>query len=386
MKFGNVWASLALSACMSVSVRAADIGLVEEIVAKVNGDIITRSEIDKSRRQMEAELKARGTKGPDLEKILAEREKDALRERIDQLLLVQKGKELGINVEPDVSKYLAELQVQSKIADPEKFQQYVREQTGQSFEDFKSEVRNGYLTQRVIRQEVGSRISIPRAELEKYYNENKAKFMREDRVFLREILVSTDGKDAAGIAAAEKKARDLSARGKKGEKFHELAKANSDAATKDQYGELGGFKRGELNKQIEDIVFAADRGFVTDPIRVANGFLILKVEERHKAGQASFEEVEQDVMNELIQPKFQPQVREFLTKLRYESFLEIKPGYVDSGAAEGKSTAWTDPAQLKPETVTKEEVASQTRNRRLLWMVPIPGTSTPVKKGKSSSK
>jgi peptidyl-prolyl cis-trans isomerase SurA len=386
MKFRNVWASLALTACLSVSIPAADIGLVEEIVAKVNGAIITRSEIERTRRQMEAELKTRGTKGPDLEKIVAEREKDSLRERIDQLLLVQKGKELGINVEPDVSKYLAELQVQSKIADPEKFQQYVREQTGQSFEDFKSEIRNGYLTQRVIRQEVGSRISIPRAELEKYYNENKAKFMREDRVFLREILVSTEGKDEAGIAAAEKKARDLSARGKKGEKFHEMAKANSDAATKEQYGELGGFKRGELNKQIEEIVFAADRGFVTDPIRVSNGFLVLKVEEKHKAGQASFEEVEQDIMNELIQPKFQPQVREFLTKLRYESFLEIKPGYVDSGAAEGKSTAWTDPAQLKPETVTKEEVASQTRNRRLLWLVPIPGTSTPAKKGTSSSQ
>jgi peptidyl-prolyl cis-trans isomerase SurA len=386
MKFRNVWASLALTACLSVSIPAADIGLVEEIVAKVNGDIITRSEIERTRRQMEAELKTRGTKGPDLEKIVAEREKDSLRERIDQLLLVQKGKELGINVEPDVSKYLAELQVQSKIADPEKFQQYVREQTVQSFEDFKSEIRNGYLTQRVIRQEVGSRISIPRAELEKYYNENKAKFMREDRVFLREILVSTEGKDEAGIAAAEKKARDLSARGKKGEKFHEMAKANSDAATKEQYGELGGFKRGELNKQIEEIVFAADRGFVTDPIRVSNGFLVLKVEEKHKAGQASFEEVEQDIMNELIQPKFQPQVREFLTKLRYESFLEIKPGYVDSGAAEGKSTAWTDPAQLKPETVTKEEVASQTRNRRLLWLVPIPGTSTPAKKGTSSSQ
>jgi peptidyl-prolyl cis-trans isomerase SurA len=386
MKFRNVWASLALTACLSVSIPAADIGLVEEIVAKVNGDIITRSEIERTRRQMEAELKTRGTKGPDLEKIVAEREKDSLRERIDQLLLVQKGKELGINVEPDVSKYLAELQVQSKIADPEKFQQYVREQTGQSFEDFKSEIRNGYLTQRVIRQEVGSRISIPRAELEKYYNENKAKFMREDRVFLREILVSTEGKDEAGIAAAEKKARDLSARGKKGEKFHEMAKANSDAATKEQYGELGGFKRGELNKQIEEIVFAADRGFVTDPIRVSNGFLVLKVEEKHKAGQASFEEVEQDIMNELIQPKFQPQVREFLTKLRYESFLEIKPGYVDSGAAEGKSTAWTDPAQLKPETVTKEEVASQTRNRRLLWLLPIPGTSTPAKKGTSSSQ
>jgi peptidyl-prolyl cis-trans isomerase SurA len=179
----------------------------------------------------------------------------------------------------------------------------------------------------------------------------------------------------------------LSARAKKGEKFHELAKANSDAATKEQYGELGGFKLTELDKSIRDILANVDRGFVTDPIRVASGFLILKVEEKHKAGQATFEEVEQEVMNELVQPKFQPQVREYLTKLRYESFLEIKPGYVDSGAAEGKSTAWTDPAQLKPETVTKQEVASQTRNRRLLWMVPIPGTSTPVKKeGSSSSK
>lgn len=384
MKLCTVWASLALTASLSVAtVSAADIGVVEEIIAKVNGDIITRSEIERTRRQMEEELNKRGTNGPELQKALAEREKDALRERIDQLLLVQKGKEMSINVESDVSKYIAELQLQSKIADPEKFQQYVREQTGQTFEDFKSEVRNGYLTQRVIRQEVGGRLTIPRADLEKYYNDNKAKFMRDDRVFLREILVSTEGKDEAGVAAAEKKARDLSARAKKGEKFPELARANSDATTKEQYGELGGFKKGELNKQIEDIVFNADRGFVTDPIRVSNGFLILKVEEKHKAGLASFEEVEQDVMNEMIQPKFPGQVREFLTKLRVESFLEIKPGYVDSGAAEGKNTAWTDPAQLKPETVTKSEVQNQPRRRRMLGIVPIPGTS---KTGKSSSK
>ena len=275
MKFLTVWASLALTA----SLFAADIALVEEIVAKVNGDIITRSEIERARRQLETELKARGSKSPELEKIVADREKDALRERIDQLLLVQKGKEIGISVEQDVSKYLADIQLQAKIPDPEKFQQYIREQSGQSFEDFKSEIRNGYLTQRVIRQEVGGRLTVPRAELEKYYNENKSKYMREDRVFLREILVSTEGKDAAGIAAAEKKARDLSARAKKGEKFPEMARANSDSTTKEQYGELGGFKLTELDKAIRDILAPVDRGFVTDPIRIANGFLILKVEE-----------------------------------------------------------------------------------------------------------
>ena len=382
MKLRTVWASCALAA----SAFAADIGVVEEIIAKVNGDIITRSELDHARKQMQAELSARGVNGTQLEQALAQQQKDALREKIDQLLLVQKGKELSINVESDVSKYLADLQVKSGIADPEKFQQYIREQTGQSYEDFKSEIRNGYLTQRVIRQEVGSRISPPRAELEKYYNEHKDKYMREEQVFLREILVSTEGKDAAGVAAAEKKARELSARGKKGEKFHELAKQYSDATTKESYGELGGFKRGELNKQIEEIVFKADRGFVTDPIRVNNGFLILKMEEKYKAGQASFEEVEQEIMGDLIQPRFPEKVREYLTRLRVESFLEIKPGYVDSGAAPNKNTAWTDPAQLRPETVTKEEVQNQKRRRKLLWTVPLPGTNTQAKKGKSVSK
>ncbi|HYP07339.1 MAG TPA: peptidylprolyl isomerase, partial [Bryobacteraceae bacterium] len=297
------------------------------------------------------------------------------------------GKEVGINVETDVSKYLAEIQKQSGIADPDKFQQYIREQSGQTFEDFKNEWRNNYLKQRVIRQEVGGRLTVPRAELEKYYNENKQKYMRDDRVFLREIVISTEGKDEAGVAAAEKKARDLAARAKKGEKFHELARANSESATREQWGELGGVTREQVDSKIAEIIFNADRNFVTDPIRVPAGFVILKVEERHKAGLASFEEVEQEIMNEMIQPKFPTEVREYLTKLRQESFLEIKPGYTDSAAAPGKSTAWTDPAQLKPETVTKEEVLQQTRSRRLLWMIPIPGTSTPVAKpGTSVSK
>ncbi|MBK7930853.1 MAG: hypothetical protein IPJ98_26265 [Bryobacterales bacterium] len=76
--------------------------------------------------------------------------------------------------------------------------------------------------------------------------------------------------------------------------------------------------------------------------------------------------------------RFQPKIREFLTALRQDAFLEIKDGWADSSAAPGKETRWTDPAQLKPETVTKEEVAANPRRKRLLWLVPIPGTkSTP---------
>ena len=206
---------------------------------------------------------------------------------------------------------------------------------------------------------------------------------RDERVFLREILVSTEGKDAAGVAAAEKKAKDLVARARKGERFPEMARDNSDAVTAQNYGDLGGFKKGELAANVETAVWDKPKGYVTDPMKLPNGFLILKVDDHQKAGQAELADVENEIMEKLYTPRMGPAVREYLTKLRQDAFLEIKSGYVDSGAAPGKNTAWQDPAQLKPETVSKAEVANKTRRKRLLWAVPVPGTKA---KDTSSSK
>lgn len=363
---------------------AADVRVVEQIVAKVNNEIITTGDLKRSRDQLEAELRRRGLSGAKLEAELKEREKDILRDRVDELLLVQRGRDLNINVDAEVSKYLADIQLQYKIADQDKFHEWIREQTGMPFEDFRAEMKNNFLTRRVIGQEVGSKINIPRAEVEKYYNEHKDEFIREERVLLREILISTEGKTEAEIPALEKKARDLVERARKGERFGELARDNSDAVTAQNMGELGWFRRADLNPQIVEHVFGKERGYVTDPIRIPNGFLILRVEEAHKAGLASLEEVQNEIMEKLYMPRFQPAMREYLTKLRMDAFLEIREGYVDTGAAPGKDTSWKDPAQLKPETVTKEEVAAQTRRRRLLWVIPIPGTTRPAKTTSSS--
>jgi parvulin-like peptidyl-prolyl isomerase len=367
--------SALLLGVFSFVIAAADVALVEEIVAKINGDIITRTELDRSRKQLEAAARQSGLRGEALDKAVKDREGDILRDRIDQLLLVQKGKELNISVDTELSKYLADIRLKQRMADEDKFQDWVRDQTGMPFEDFKSETRNAMLTQRVIGQEVGSKISVTRAEMQKFYEENKAKFVREDQVYLSEILISTEGKEPAEVAAAEKKAKDLVARARKGEKFSELARDNSDAVTASQMGELGWSKKGHLSKSLEDLVFAKDKGFVSDPIKLPNGFLILRVDEKQKAGQADFEEVESEVRDVLARPRMEKSVREYLTKLRAEAFLEIKEGYVDSAPAPGKETKWSDPAQLRPETVTKEEVIAQPRKKRLLWMVPIPGTN-----------
>lgn len=375
---------LALGAYTVSVLAASDAALVEEIIAKVNGDIVTRSEVERSKRMMEAELRQKGLTGPRLQESIDQGSKDVFRDRIDQLLLVQKGKELNINVDPEISKFVARLQAESKIADPEKFQQYVREQTGMSFEDYKNDLKNNMLTERVIRDEVSRRVQVKREELQKYYEEHKTEFVREERVFLREILISTEGKDAAGVAVAEKKAKDVSSRATKGEKFADLARDNSDAQTARNGGDIGGFEKGKLREDIESQIWNQPRGFVTAPIKASNGFLILRVEDHQKAGQASFEEVENELMDKMFTPRMQPAIREYLTKLRQDAFLEIKPGYVDTGAAPGKDTTWTDPAQLRPETTTKEEVANRTRHKKLLWAVPIPGTKTTDSRSSSS--
>jgi peptidyl-prolyl cis-trans isomerase SurA len=371
------------SVCLAaVKLAAADTApappttTVEEIVAKCNGDIVTRGDLDRSRRELIETMRAAGISGVELEQQLGEREKNLLRDRIDQLILTQKGKDLNINVDNEVSKQMAAIQTDAKIADPDKFQAYIKEQSGMSYEDFKQEMKNRLLTQRVIREEVSEKMQVKHEDIEKYYNEHKTDFVRDERITLQEILVSTEGKDEAGVAAAEKKATGLVARARKGERFAEMARDNSDSVSAKSMGELPPYKRGDVAKNIEDLVWNQPKGYITDPIKTGNGFLILRVEDHQKAGQAELTEVENQITEKLLAPRLEGAVREYLTKLRKDAFLEIKADYIDTGAASSKDTAWADPAQLKPETVKKEEVASRIKHKRLLWMVPVPGTQT----------
>jgi parvulin-like peptidyl-prolyl isomerase len=361
---------------LACAVFAAEVVVVEQIVAKVNGDIITTTDLARARRQIIEEMKARKVSQAEIDMTLVTAEKNILRDKIDSLLLASKGKEMSISVDGEISKYVADLMVRTKMANQEDLAKMITEQTGQSFEDWKNEMRTNMITQRVVRQEVGGKINIKKEEVAKYYNEHKAEFVRDEEIYLREILFSSEGKSPAEVAGLEKKAKDVVARLRKNEKFNVLVREFSDSQTRNEDGDIGWMKKGMLNKQIEDLVFKGQKNFVTDPIKLPNGWLILRVEDFHAAGQAEMEQVENEIMEKLYMPRFQPQMREYLTKLRMDAFLEIKEGFLDSGAAPGKNTAWTDPAQLKPETVSKEEVASRRRMKRALWVVPIPGTKT----------
>lgn len=361
---------------------AADVHVVEEIAAKVNGSIVTRGELEQQRHDLEMMLRQeQRLSGPALQAAVDEQSQNILREKIDELLLVQKGKDLDLNVDADVTRRIAEMRVQSKIDDPDKFDAAIRQQYGMTFEEFKAKMVDQFLIHKVISQEISSRIAIPEPQLQKYYEEHKADFVRKAQVFLSQILISTEGKTPEQIANAEAKAKDIVARARKGEKFSDLVSANSDdPETSKNGGQLPPLLKGQLRPEIEAIVFKEKKGYVTDPIAATSpqrGFLILKIDERYEEGQASFDEVKEQIQETLSQPMMETKLRPYLTKLREQAFLEIKDGYVDTGAAPGKDTRWHDVAQLKPQTVTKEEVAAHAPvpHKKVLGVVPIPGTT-----------
>src|SRR5277367_265580 len=239
---------------------------VEEIIARVNNEIITKSEYEKALATAEEDSKndcQTHCTAEQLSTEIEDRRKHALRDLIDQSLLVQRAKDLGTSVEPGVIKKLDQIRIQNKLDSMEDLEKAVTAQ-GLNWEDFKNNIRNGLLTQQVIGSEVGSHISIGKEEIQKYYEEHKAEFVRPEQVALREIEVATEGKKPEEIPDLKKKAETALKRVQDGEDFAEIAKRLSDGSTAKEGGFLGVYKRGELAKPLEEKVFAMKRNGLTD--------------------------------------------------------------------------------------------------------------------------
>src|SRR5713226_6624983 len=312
-----------------IPVEAANAKTVEEIIARVNNEIITRSELDKARvaAEEDARQECQGKCTPEqLRADIEDRQKNTLRDLIDQSLLVQRGKDMGVNVEPEVIKRLDQLRQQNKIDSMEDLEKAVTAQ-GSNWEDFKNNIRNGILTQRVIGSEVGSHITIGKGEVEKYYNEHKKEFVRPEQVALREIEVSTEGKKDEELPELKKKAEIALKRVKDGEDFGEIAKRFSDSSTAKQGGFLGVYKRGELSKALEDLVFKMKKNELTDVMDTKQGYLVLQVLERYEAGEQPLAKVENEIMDHLYSQRMEPAMRNYLKTLREQSYVVIKPGY-----------------------------------------------------------
>ncbi len=327
--------------------------VVEEIIARVNNEIITKSELDKARASAEEEARqdCTGRCTPEqLQVAIEDGQKNALRDLIDQSLLAQRGKDLGISVETDVVKQLDQIRIQNNLKDLDELEKAVTSQ-GINWEDFKNNIRNRYLTQEVISREVGSHITIGHDETLKFYNEHKNEFVMPEEVALRAIEVSTEGKTEAELPELKKTAETYLKRIKDGEDFAVLAKRYSDGKTAKQGGFLGEYKRGELSKELEDKVFTMKKNELTDVIETKQSYLILQVVERFTEGIQPYEKVEGKIQEHLYSERMEPAMKEYLKTLREESYVVVKPAYQEIA---GGGNSEIQEVSTTPET-TKEK-------------------------------
>ena len=332
--------------------------VVEDVVVRVNDQIISRSDVERSEQQLQQEAQQQNMSASERE----QRQKDLLRDMIDQQLLLSKAKELGLNGDTEVIRRLDEIRKQNNLPDMEALEKAARQQ-GVNFEDFKSNIRNQILTQEVVRDEVGRHLQMTHGQEQAFYEAHKSEFEQPEGVRLSEILIPTPA-DAteAQIAQAQKKAEGIDTEVKAGKAFDALAKQNSGGQTAATGGDLGEYKRAPLQpalaKVLEDATFSLPVGKTTAPIRTKQGFVILKVTEHQDAGVPPLSAIEPQVQEAMYGAAMQPALRTYLTRLREEAYIDPKPGFVDSGASARETrpvfTAYSAPVTKKQKKVEKK--------------------------------
>jgi len=345
--------------------------VVEEIIARINNSIVTRADLRRSREQLLAESHQQDPPGPAGD--IKEREKDLLRDLIDQQLLLQKGEELGISADTDVVKRLDELRKQIHADSMEDLEKAAQAQ-GVSWEEFKQNLKNSIITQHVISQEVGGHITVSQQEIQQFYDQHKSDMERPEQVRMSEILISTQtapsvktskGENALPeppspevVAAAKAKADKVYDLLKKGGDFAALAKQYSDGPTAADGGDLEYFKRGTLSNDLETMVFAMNPGGYTEPVRTNQGWVILKVTEHQTPGIPPLKEIEGRIQEQIYMTKMQPALRDYLTKLREDAYIDVRAGYTDTGAS---------PNETKPvyTTATTEGTSKEKKKKKL---------------------
>lgn len=332
--------------------------VVEDVIARVNDQIITRTEYERSRQQLMEQATQENVPQSDAD----EKMHDLLRDMIDQQLLLSKGKELGITGDAETMRRLDDIRKQNHLDSMEALQK-AAEQQGISFEDFKQQIRNQVISNQVVQDEVGRHLNLTRGQEEAYYKEHGKDFEVPEQVHLSEILIPTpDNATDAQVSAAQQKADEAEAKLKGGANFAETAKTYSGGPTAPAGGDLGDFKRGTLGDVLEKATFSLPAGGYTEPIRTRQGFVILRVDSHQQAGIPPLDQVERQVQEAIYFSQLQPALRAYLTKAREDAYIDIKPGFVDTGSSHQQSkpefTAYAPPPPKK-KTVKKQRVEQQ---------------------------
>ena len=340
MKFAVRFLAVAFVLALSTTARAQEPELVNEIVARINNDIITRADYLEAKRAFKEEL-TRQMQGKSEAEITAEYERlkgNILDYMIDDLLLEQKAKELGIEVEAEVNQQMLQIAKDNNLKTLAELEKVLREQgidpeTARS--SMRKKIQQQYVVQREVLQPIFSRLS--EKDRREFYEKHKDAFTTPGEVTLSEIFLPLEGHTADEVTQRAKRVvEELRA----GMSFVDAVKANSlsSRASRAQDGKLGTFKPGELKDDIAAAISTLKVGEVTEPIRLQDGFQIIRVDDRKASTVVPFDnpEVQNAIGRAATMERADDARKKFLQKLREEAFIEISKRYAPTQAKADK--------------------------------------------------
>ena len=347
MKYVSRAAAAALVAVLATAPINGSSEVIEQVLVKVNGDIITKSDLETRqinalRQQTKSEVDLQALQNDaQLRKALAEITPQILMDMIDDLLLMQLGREKGLRLSDDMfNRWLGNLRKEQNLLDDQKFNAALK-QEGMTIADLRRNVERQFLIQEVQRQEVGSKLQITEAEARQYYQYHPQEFVEPASVTLREILIETPA-GQEGTDAAPEKATAARARLSGGEDFARVAAEVSAAPSKANGGLIGPIVVAELSPSLQQMLEKMKPGDITQPLKVARGYQIIKLETFKPSAVQPFDSVRDVVAEKVYNERQRTEIQKFLNRVRGQAIIvwkndELKRAYEQQVAAMANS-------------------------------------------------
>jgi len=307
--------------------QEGDVKPIDEVIVRINAGVIMRSTYETALRELLEELKKKYN-GEELEKQFNEYKPRVLDDLINNQLLVQRAKDLSINVDAQVSQQILRYMKDTNCDSDKCLEQKMRE-AGLDMDEFKRILGDNFSTRAVLGQEVYGRIFRALTEKEKreFYEKNKQQLYAEPAEITLSNIFIAFGKDQDQALA---RAKEIVVQARAGAvDFKTLAQKYTESETSQKDSSLGTFKIPELKPEVKAVVENAKAGDVTDPIKLESGYSIFHVDQRKEQNQLPFEDerVQNHIGNALVEQQGSEEVEAYLTKLRNDAFIEIDARY-----------------------------------------------------------
>jgi len=348
---------LALCAALALTIGSLALRaeIVEQVLVKVNGEIFTKTDLENRQVQMlrqrgqQMDLKADAA-NQQLRKALDDITPNIIVDVVNEMVVVQRGKELGYSLSNDQFKSVVEnIKKENKIENDDQFQQALKTEN-MTMADLRRTLERSMIRQRVEQNEVIGKIGVTETEGRAYYESHMNEFTTPQSVTLREILVSVPsdnrGVNAAADDDAKAKAEELRTRVVSGkESFDKLAAEVSQSPSKANGGLIGPLSIADITPDLRKIVDSLKTGDVSQPIRTARGYQLLKLEAKTDAQIMPFDQAQAQISERVFTDKRKGEYLKYLEKLRAQAIIEWKNTEIKKAFEEGLKRQAAAPAQ-----------------------------------------